>query len=101
MSAPAQSPERPIKEAFRSVGSTLALLGSVVTGLVGWGVLTGVEGDAITGLLGVIPGVVTAVTVLGTAFGVLRKAEPQTTPTADPAVLAEDGVTRIPLVPAV
>lgn len=75
---------RPILDAFKSVGTAVTLLGSVVTSLVGWGVLTQVQGDATTGLLGAIPGVVTLVTSLLAAFGVVRKAEPRVTPLTDP-----------------
>jgi len=75
---------RPILDAFRSVGTTVTLLGSVATAAVGWGVLTAAEGDAVAGLLGLIPGAVTAATGLLTAFGVLGTAERQTTPVADP-----------------
>lgn len=75
---------RPIRDAFRSVGSAVALIGSVVTSLVGWGVLSAAQGDAVTGLLGAIPGVVTLVTSLLSAFGVVRRAEPLVTPLEDP-----------------
>lgn len=75
---------RPIKSAFASVGAAVALVGSVTTSLVGWGVLTMVQGDALESLYGLIPGVVTAVTVALTAFGVIGQAEPQVTPVDDP-----------------
>jgi hypothetical protein len=75
---------RPIREAFRSVGSAIALVGSIVTSLVGWGVISATQGDAVHGLLGAIPGVVALVTALLSAFGVVQKAEPQVTPLSDP-----------------
>lgn len=86
MSAPHALPERPvpIRDAFRSVGSTIALIGSVVTGLVGWGVLSVAQGDALSGLLGAVPGLITLATALLAAFGVVRVAEPAVTPLADP-----------------
>ncbi|GAA1281618.1 hypothetical protein GCM10009634_27330 [Saccharothrix xinjiangensis] len=80
---PADRP-RPILEAFKSVGSAVSLAGSVVTALVGWGILSQVQGDAVEGLLGAIPGVVTLVTALLAAFKVVRRAEPLVTPVADP-----------------
>lgn len=79
-----RSRPRPIRDAFRSVGTAVALLGSVVTSLVGWGVITATQGDAVNGLLGAIPGVVALVTALLSAFGVVRAAEPKVTPLEDP-----------------
>lgn len=75
---------RPILEAFKSVGSAIALIGSIVTSLVGWGVLSATQGDAVNGLLGAIPGIVALVTALLSAFGVVKKSEPQVTPVRDP-----------------
>lgn len=84
MSAPMPVRPVPIRDAFKSVGSTIALLGSVATGLVGWGVLSVAQGDALSGLLGAVPGLVTLVTALLAAFGVVRASEPAVTPLADP-----------------
>jgi hypothetical protein len=75
---------RPILEAFKSVGSAVALIGSIVTSLVGWGVLSATQGDAVNGLLGAIPGVIALVTALLSAFGVVKSAEPKVTPIEDP-----------------
>ncbi|CAL9607984.1 hypothetical protein SUDANB95_05531 [Actinosynnema sp. ALI-1.44] len=86
---------RPILDAFKSVGSAVALLGSVVTALVGWGVLSAAQGDAVAGLLGAIPGVVTLVTALLAAFGVVRKSEGQVTPLSDPR--DNDGTELVPI----
>lgn len=85
---------RPILDAFRSVASTVALAGSVATSLVGWGVLTLAQGDAVSALLGAIPGAVALVTSLLAAFRVVAKAEPLVTPTADPRT--DDGIALIP-----
>ena len=87
MSAPLVSRPTPLRDAFRSVASTVALLGSIVTALVGWGVLTAAQGDAAAGLLGAVPGLVTLVTALLAAFGVVKRAEPAVTPVDDPAKL--------------
>lgn len=75
---------RPILEAFKSVGSAVALLGSVITSLVGWGVLSATQGDAVNGLLGAIPGLVALVTSLLAAFGVVKSSESKVTPLQDP-----------------
>lgn len=95
MTSPLETRPRPIRDAFKSVGAAVALLGSVATSLVGWGVLTAAEGDAVSGLLGTLPGVVTAVTVLLAAFGVTRRAEPQVTPMRDPR--DHDGTPLVPV----
>lgn len=75
---------RPIMDAFRTVGSAVALLGSIVTALVGWGVLTVAQGDALAGLIGAIPGITALVTALLAAFGVVRASEGAVTPVSDP-----------------
>lgn len=75
---------RPIRDAATTLTKWLGVAGSLVLALIGWGVLSAVQGDAITGLLGVIPGVVNAVTTLLAAFGVVRRAEPLVTPMSDP-----------------
>ena len=74
----------------------------IVTALVGCGVLTLAQGDALVGLLGLIPGVV----ALGgavwakarAAYRTFETAEPEVTPVVDPAVEL-DGQ-RVPLVVA-
>lgn len=75
---------RPILDAFKSVGSAVALIGSILTSLVGWGVISATQGDAVNGLLGAIPGAVALVTSLLAAFGVVKSAEPKVTPLSDP-----------------
>ena len=75
---------RPILDAFKSVGSAVALAGSVVTSAVGWGIFTAQEGNALTGLIGAIPGAVALVTAVLAAFGVVKASEPLVTPVASP-----------------
>ncbi|HYQ69067.1 hypothetical protein [Actinophytocola sp.] len=75
---------RPIKDAADKLTKWLGVAGSLVIALVGWGVLSAAQGDAVIGLLGVIPGVVSAVTTALTAFGIHRSAEPKVTPLSDP-----------------
>ncbi len=78
-------PDRyPIKTAATELSKVLGVAGALVTALAGWGILTAVQADAVTGLLGAIPGVVTLVTAVLTAFGVVRRAEPLVTPLVDP-----------------
>jgi hypothetical protein len=64
---------RPLRVAASIVGGLTAL----VSGLVGSGLLTGGQGDAITGI-------VTAVVTLLAAFGITVATEPKVTPLADP-----------------
>ncbi|MBP2325315.1 hypothetical protein JOF56_005700 [Kibdelosporangium banguiense] len=64
---------RPLRVAASIVGGLTAL----VSGLVGSGLLTGGQGDAVTGII-------TAVITLLAAFGITLTAEPKVTPLADP-----------------
>lgn len=75
---------RPIRDAASRLSKLLGVAGAFVTALVGWGVVTATQGDAVTGLLGAIPGIVTAVTTALTAFGIVKQSEPLVTPTSDP-----------------
>lgn len=75
---------RPIKTAAANLSKILGVAGSLVTALVGWSILSAVQGDALTGLLGAIPGAVTAVTTVLAAFGIVRQAEPHVTPLSSP-----------------
>lgn len=85
---PASRP-RPIADAADTVTTWTALVAPILTALVGYGVISLATADAITGLLGVLPGVIVAVTNLLTAIGIVRKAEPDVTPLASPR--ARDG----------
>jgi NAD(P)H-hydrate repair Nnr-like enzyme with NAD(P)H-hydrate dehydratase domain len=64
---------RPLRVAASIVGGLTAL----VSGLVGSGLLTGGQGDALTGII-------TAVLALLAAFGITASVEPKVTPLADP-----------------
>lgn len=88
----------PIRDAFRSVGSAVAFAGSVLTSLVGYGILDQVQGDALTNLLGLVPGAVAAVTAVLMAFGVRAQAEPKVTPAEDPRT--DDGTPLVRRAPA-
>lgn len=75
---------RPIKAVAGRLSKVLATAGALITALVGWGVVTAAQGDAVTGLLGTIPGAITAVTTVLTAFGIVRRTESLVTPMSDP-----------------
>lgn len=77
---------RPIKTAADEIKKWLALATLLVGGLGGAGVnlLTDEQANALTAFLAAVPGVVGAVTVLLTAFGIVKRAEPLVTPMVDP-----------------
>lgn len=77
---------RPIKAAADELKTWLAFATLVVGGLGGSGVnlITDEQASALTATLAGIPGVVGAVTVLLTAFGIVRRSEPLVTPLEDP-----------------
>ncbi len=75
---------RPLYSAASRLSKILGTIGALTTALVGWGVVTVAQGDAVDGLLGTIPGVVTAVFTVLSAFGVVRAGEPQVTPVESP-----------------
>lgn len=75
---------RPLAEAARSVSWWLGLLGALAVSGTTFGVITAQQGDAIAGLLGLVPGLVTAVFTALSAFGVVRRGEPLVTPLSDP-----------------
>lgn len=87
----------PIKDAFKSVTSAVQFLASIAAVLVGYGVLTAVQGSAVEGLLGAIPGLVSLVGDVVRSFQVkaaIAASEARVTPLSDP----QDAAGR-PLVP--
>jgi uncharacterized membrane protein YuzA (DUF378 family) len=74
----------PVRDAAAGVAKVTAVIGALITSLVGFGVLQAVQGDAVTSLLGAIPGLVTLVTAALGAFRVAAKAQPLVTPVSDP-----------------
>jgi hypothetical protein len=80
------NPKRPtpLRDAASKVVKGVGVAVSFVTALVGFGVITAVQGDAVSGLLGLIPGAVTQIGMVLAAFNVASRAEPQVTPVADP-----------------
>lgn len=75
---------RPLVEAASLTTKIVGTIGTLVAMLVGWGVVTVAQQDAIEGLLGAVPGLVTLVTTALAAFGVVRRGEPAVTPLSDP-----------------
>lgn len=75
---------RPLARAARDLSWWLGLGSFLVVGGSSFGIITAQQGDAVQGLLGLVPGAVTAVATLLAAFGVVRRGEPQVTPLSDP-----------------
>lgn len=84
MTTPTEPRPRPIYAAAVDVSRVTGLLGSILTALTGWGILSAEQGDALVGLLGAIPGAVSLVFAVLVAFHVVRRAEPLVTPLSDP-----------------
>lgn len=75
---------RPLLDAASLTLRIVGTAGTVVAMLAGWGVVTAVQQDALLGLLGAVPGLVTLVTAALAAFGVVRRGESAVTPLSDP-----------------
>lgn len=77
---------RPIKTAADELKTWLGFVTLIVGGAAGAGInlLTDEQANALTALLAGIPGIVGAVTVVLTAFGIVRRSEPLVTPMIDP-----------------
>lgn len=100
MSVPLTVRPVPIQEAFRSVTGATQFAVSLVVLLGGYGVLTAVQGSAIEGLLGAIPGLVSLGGDVVRSFQVqkaIATSEAAVTPLESPAV--EVGGELVPLVP--
>ncbi|HSL51995.1 MAG TPA: hypothetical protein VK878_23235 [Candidatus Deferrimicrobiaceae bacterium] len=77
---------RPIKAAADELKAWLGFATLVVGGAAGAGVnlLTDDQANALTAILAGVPGVVGALTVMLTAFGIVKRSEPLVTPMRDP-----------------
>ncbi|MCK2239407.1 MULTISPECIES: hypothetical protein [unclassified Crossiella] len=72
---PTPTPARP--RPLRTAASWIGGLSALISGLVGSGLLTGIQGDALTGAIG-------AVVAVLSAFGIVLVTERRVTPVADP-----------------
>lgn len=84
----------PLRDAFRTVGGAVSVVGSVVVFFASWGVLSSEQANAANALLAAVPTVITLVTGLAASFGIVAKAEPQVTPVSNPQ--DNDGVRLVP-----
>lgn len=80
----------PLRPIVARVAAVAASVGTLVTMAVGWGLLSVQTGSAVTGLLGLLPGLVTALTVIAAALGFVKRGEDVVTPLADPRTNAGD-----------
>jgi hypothetical protein len=85
---------RPVRDAAGRAAKSIGILSALVVATVGWGLLTTAQGNAIVGLLGLIPGVLTAAASALAAFRVAQCSEPQVTPTSSP--MTDDGRRLVP-----
>jgi hypothetical protein len=74
----------PLRDIAGETARWVGIVGSLVTAAVGYGILTAVQGDAVTGLLGLLPGIVTGVANTVTAFRVAERGAQVVTPMIDP-----------------
>ena len=76
----------PLENAASRTVRVVGTLSALVTALAGSGiaVLSAEQADALTALLGAVPGVLTLVATALAAFGVVAKAKPEVTPVDDP-----------------
>lgn len=74
----------PLRDVASHVGKWVGFLGALVTAAAGYGILSVALSDAVTGLLGLIPGLVTAVTSLIAAAQTARQGEALVTPLSSP-----------------
>jgi len=89
---------RPVHNAAVSISKVLGIIGALVTTAVTYGIITSVQGDALLGLLGLIPGAIAGVLSAWSAFRVSAEAEPQVTPVSKPVAVINGE--QVPLVPA-
>jgi uncharacterized protein with von Willebrand factor type A (vWA) domain len=76
----------PLDAAASRTIKVVGTLSALVTALAGAGIslLSSEQVDALTALLGAVPGLVTMAGVALAAFGVVKRAKPEVTPVADP-----------------
>lgn len=91
----AQTDRRPLAGVSKKVGAVLAVLGSVVSTLATVGAITADQSTAVQVAFGALAALVTAVTAVLTAFGIVKRAEPLVTPVSDPRT--DEGVPLVPI----
>jgi len=77
---------RPLADAASTAVKVVGTLSAFVTALAGSGIalLSAEQADALTALLGAVPGLITLVAVALAAFGIVKRTEPVVTPVKSP-----------------
>ncbi|MFC0546942.1 hypothetical protein [Kutzneria chonburiensis] len=75
---------RPILAAITSGGTLITAVGTLLAGLVAFGVLNSEQASAINNLVAAVLTVIPPATAVLVQLHILRTAEPQVTPVADP-----------------
>lgn len=83
MVLPGQRPT-PLRDVARDVNATLGIASAILTALVGYGLLTVAQKDAIAGLLGLIPGALTGMSVMWATLRAAQRGEQLVTPLSSP-----------------
>jgi hypothetical protein len=94
MTPPESFDRNPLRTVASAVAKATGLAAAAVTSIVGFGILTAVQGNALIGLLGIIPGLITAIGTAWAAFRTAARGEQHVTPLADPR--DNDGTPLIP-----
>lgn len=85
MVAPTPAPRpRPLRDVAQEVSLVVGLVGGLVTSLAGFGILSATQGVAVSNLLGLLPGLITAIFTAIASFRTANQGEPLVTPSSDP-----------------
>jgi len=85
---------RPLQTIAGNVSKGLGMVTALVVAAAGYGIISVTQGSALEGLLGAIPGVLTAIGNVLIAFKVATRGEPKVTPLLDPR--SNDGQALLP-----
>lgn len=87
---------RPLMTVADRVATLVGISGTLVTAAVGFGVFSYATGNAVTGLLGLIPGVIAGIAAVYATYHTAAVGEPLVTPNSDPRT--EHGLQLVPLI---
>jgi hypothetical protein len=81
---PETTDRNPLRTVAKNVSIVVGMISTFVTSAVGFGVVTAVQGNALIGLFGILPGLLTAVGTALAAFTTAQAGEQHVTPLVDP-----------------
>ena len=92
---------RPLATIADRTVRVVGTLSALVTALAGSGIalLSAEQADALTALLGALPGLAAGLGVVLAAFGIVKNGEREVTPTSDPMTRDKQTGRLVPLVP--